>query len=205
MLALSCAFARRRGVAGRVRAALASPAVAGFAAILAAAAAGLPASRADDGSAPPAPAVTVLRPGSPAAPDKGSAPAAGAVTVFRPSPGNTLVLQAGRDGTVFVDAAVNGTSVRMAFDTGASAVSLTEADAARIGLSHLAYTMPFTTANGRSLGAPVMLHEVRIGKFSLDNVKAVVMPNLDVSLLGQSFLTRLQSYQMKDGVLTLNW
>ena len=44
-----------------------------------------------------------------------------------------------------------------------------------------------------------------MGKLEIDNVKAVVMPNLDVSLLGQSFLSRLQSYQMRDGALTLTW
>jgi aspartyl protease family protein len=94
----------------------------------------------------------------------------------------------------------------MAFDTGASVVALTEADAERIGLpGNLRYTVPFATANGRGFGAPVTLRELRIGKLEIDNVKAVVMPNLDVSLLGQSFLSRLQSYQMRDGALTLNW
>jgi len=135
-------------------------------------------------------------------------PSAPAVTVLRPSPstGNSLILHAGRGGYVSVDASVNGTPIRMAFDTGASAVSLTEADAARIGVSGgLHYTIPFSTANGRAYGALVTLREIRIGKLEIDNVKAVVMPNLDVSLLGQSFLNRLQSYQMRDGVLTLTW
>jgi aspartyl protease family protein len=140
--------------------------------------------------------------------DGGAAPSAPGVTILRPSASlsNTLVLHAGRNGYVFVDASVDGTLVRMAFDTGASVVALTEADAERIGLpGNLRYTVPFATANGRGFGAPVTLREVHIGKLEIDNVKAVAMPNLEVSLLGQSFLSRLQSYQMRDGALTLNW
>ena len=38
------------------------------------------------------------------------------------------------------------------------------------------------------------------------NVRAFVVDNLATkSLLGQSFLTRLSSYEMRDGVLTLTW
>ena len=141
-------------------------------------------------------------------PDSGAAPAAPVASVEKPSASltNSLILHAGRDGYVFVDASVDGTPLRMAFDTGAAMVSLTQADAARIGIAGgLSYTMPFTTANGRSYGAPVTLREIRIGQLELDDVKAVVMPNLNVSLLGQTFLSRLDSYQMHDGVLTLTW
>jgi aspartyl protease family protein len=119
---------------------------------------------------------------------------------------NSLTLHAGRDGYVFVEAAVNGTTLRMAFDTGASAVSLTQADAARMGIAGgLTYSIPFRTANGTTYGAPVTLREIRIGQLEIDDVKAVVMPNLSFSLLGQTFLSRLDSYQMRDGVLTLTW
>lgn len=129
-----------------------------------------------------------------------------AVETPAPSLRNSLVLRAGPNGYVMVDAAVNGTPLRMAFDTGAAVVSLTQADAARIGVaSGLNYTIPFATANGRSYGAPVTLREIRIGQLEIDNVQAVVMPNLNVSLLGQTFLSRLDSYQMHDGVLTLTW
>lgn len=147
---------------------------------------GLLSTHQDGGTAPPAP---------PAAVDKPAAPST-----------NSLVLRAGRDGYVFVDAAVNGTPLRMAFDTGAAVVSLTQADAARLGIAGgLNYTIPFATANGRSYGAPVILREIRIGQLEIGDVKAVVMPNLNVSLLGQTFLSRLDSYQMRDGILTLTW
>jgi len=119
---------------------------------------------------------------------------------------NSLILRAGPDGDLSVHAAVNGAPLRMVFDTGASMVSLTQADAAKAGISgNLNYSMAFSTANGRSYGAPVTLREIRIGQLAIDDVPAVVMQNLATSLLGQTFLNRLESYQMRDGVLTLTW
>ena len=51
----------------------------------------------------------------------------------------------------------------------------------------------------------MVLREIRVGQLVIRDVDAVVMQNLGTSLLGQSFLKRLESYQMKDGVLTLAW
>jgi predicted aspartyl protease len=36
-------------------------------------------------------------------------------------------------------------------------------------------------------------------------VPAAVLENLNISLLGMSFLRRLQGYEMRDGKLTINW
>src|SRR5205085_2197757 len=36
-------------------------------------------------------------------------------------------------------------------------------------------------------------------------LEAMVIENLGVSLLGQSFLKRLDAYEMRDGVLTITW
>ena len=49
------------------------------------------------------------------------------------------------------------------------------------------------------------LRELRIGQLVIYDVDAMVGENLNVSLLGQSFLTRLDSYEMRDGVLTLSY
>jgi clan AA aspartic protease (TIGR02281 family) len=53
--------------------------------------------------------------------------------------------------------------------------------------------------------APVILREIRIGQLSLYDVPAAVLENLHISLLGMSFLSRLQSYEMRDGKLTISW
>ena len=119
---------------------------------------------------------------------------------------HSLMLRADRDGHIYAEVEINGTPIRMAFDTGASFVSLTQTDAERAGVaSGLDYTLPIATGNGKAFGAPVTLRELRIGELDLNDVRAVVMPDLAVSLLGQSFLSRLKSYQMQDGVMTLTW
>jgi aspartyl protease family protein len=119
---------------------------------------------------------------------------------------NSLMLRASRDGSVYADTEINGIPIRMAFDTGASFVTLTEADATRAGVAgSLNYTLPIATGNGKVNAAPVTLRELRIGQLDLNDVRAVVMPDLAVSLLGQSFLSRLDSYRMQDGVMTLTW
>jgi aspartyl protease family protein len=126
----------------------------------------------------------------------------------RPAPvvTNSLTLRAQSDGYAYIEATVNGEPMRMAFDTGAAIVSLTQQDAVKAGIAgNLKYSMPFGTANGRAFGAPVTLREIRIGQLVIADVDAVVMQNLNTSLLGQSFLKRLESYQMRDGVLTLSW
>ena len=53
--------------------------------------------------------------------------------------------------------------------------------------------------------APITLREIRLGQLSVDNVSGAVVENLETSLLGMSFLKRLQSYEMRDGVLTISW
>jgi predicted aspartyl protease len=46
---------------------------------------------------------------------------------------------------------------------------------------------------------------VRVGQLSINDVSGVVQENLPYSLLGMSFLKRIDSWEMRDGVLTLNW
>jgi aspartyl protease family protein len=129
-----------------------------------------------------------------------------APTVRQVSGANSLILRAGRDGHVTVDAVVNGTPVRFLVDTGATLVTLTPKDAAAVGVgSGLSYSLTFETANGRTHAAPVRLREVRIGQLEIDDVDGAVVQNVSTSLLGQSFLSRLQGYEMRDGVLILNW
>jgi clan AA aspartic protease (TIGR02281 family) len=119
---------------------------------------------------------------------------------------NSLTVHAQPNGYAYVKASVNGMPMVMAFDTGASSVALTQADALKAGVAgNLNYSVPIGTANGRNMGAPVTLREIRIGQLVIEDVNAIVLQNLNVSLLGQTFLNRLHSYQMQDGVLTLTW
>ena len=120
---------------------------------------------------------------------------------------NTIVYAADDRGHVVVDAAVNGAPVRLLVDTGASLVTLTAKDAHAAGISadELVFSGRANTANGLVRMAPVVLREVRIDQLSIYDVPAAVLENLNVSLLGMSFLSRLQSYEMHDGHLTIAW
>jgi aspartyl protease family protein len=120
---------------------------------------------------------------------------------------NSLALRARDDGHVVVTAFVNDVPVRFLIDTGATTVALTPQDATRAGVAgNLNYSVAIATANGMSRAAPVTLRGIRISTLEVDDVNAEVMQAQGgISLLGQSFLNRLRSYQMSDGVLTLTW
>jgi aspartyl protease family protein len=119
----------------------------------------------------------------------------------------SMTLRAAANGHVFLTAEVNGAPIRFIVDTGASSVSLTHADALRAGVGGaLNYSIPMETANGIAKAAPVTLREVRVGQFVVDEVDATVRPEEHgISLLGQTFLKRLRSYEMHGDVLTLTW
>jgi aspartyl protease family protein len=125
--------------------------------------------------------------------------------------------QVGRGGEVIVNqrlggefviaARVNGARVTFLFDTGASAVVLTAADARRAGVDTggLEFDVPVTTANGSALAAEVRLDQIAVGPIVMRNVAALVArPGaLGESLLGMSFLERLKSYTVERGRLIL--
>lgn len=120
---------------------------------------------------------------------------------------NSLVFHADPQGHVVLEASVNGAPVKFLVDTGATTVTLTLRDAAAAGLNRndLVFSQRTMTANGVGRVALVRLRELRINQLAVDDVAAAVDENLFVSLLGQSFLTRLDGYEMKNGVLTLNY
>ena len=133
--------------------------------------------------------------------------AAKIVTPGAAPPTGSLTYHADQRGHFWVEAAVNGSPVRFMVDTGASAVVLTMADAAAAGYGrgNLTFNIAMSTANGRARAAPIKLREVRIGQLAIGDVQAMVAENLNTSLLGMTFLKRLDGFEIRDGVLTINW
>jgi aspartyl protease family protein len=118
----------------------------------------------------------------------------------------TVTFQAGNDGHFRVEAMVDGTSLRFLVDTGASDVVLSPTDARRLGfdLDRLAFSRFYATANGQVRGAPVRLREVKVGPILVSDVRASVNEaDMGSSLLGMSFLGRLEYYEFRAGTLTL--
>jgi clan AA aspartic protease (TIGR02281 family) len=129
-------------------------------------------------------------------------------TILRAAPStHSLVYRADPRGHVAITALVNGAPVRFLVDTGASRVTLTleDARAAGIGRGELVFSQRSQTANGLAREAPITLREIRIEQLSVDNVAAGVNENLNVSLLGMTFLKRLKSFEMREGALTISW
>ncbi len=124
-----------------------------------------------------------------------------------PAPGHQAISQREPNGYFFFDTAVNGMTVRMVFDTGATIVMLRAEDAARAGIAvnGLNYSGRTKTANGTAEVAFVVLDSLRVGDVTRYNVPAIVSrPGmLFVTLLGQSFITKLKGYRFEDNNLIL--
>lgn len=112
------------------------------------------------------------------------------------------------NGDFDISARINGARVAMVLDTGASSVVLTREDAKAAGLplEVLAYTAVIDTANGRTHAAPVRLDRVAVGGLVERSVDALVAQpgQLKTSLLGMSFLNRLQSWEVRGDRLLLH-
>ncbi|MCA0424834.1 MAG: TIGR02281 family clan AA aspartic protease [Proteobacteria bacterium] len=118
-----------------------------------------------------------------------------------------LVISRGRGGMFVVDGDINGARLSFLFDTGASNVVLTAADAARAGIipGPNDYSVPTSTANGIAMAAPVTLATLSVGGFTRTKVPALVAREgaLRTSLLGHTFLNRLDSYEVRGDKLIL--
>jgi aspartyl protease family protein len=121
--------------------------------------------------------------------------------------GNTVEIARGRSGDFAVRAQVNGARVSMVLDSGASAVVLTQeaAKAAGLPLEVLQYSTNVETANGRTRVAPVTLDRLTVGDIVERSVPALIAQpgQLKSSLLGMSFLNRLESWEVRGDKLML--
>lgn len=115
-------------------------------------------------------------------------------------------LRADASGHYHTRAYVNGSSVDVLVDTGATTVALTweDARAAGIRVSEADFTAQSRTANGIATFAPVLIDRLSIGEIELTRVQAhVARPRqLSTTLLGMSFLGKI-SVEMRDRELVL--
>jgi aspartyl protease family protein len=112
-------------------------------------------------------------------------------------------LQRGPDGHFYADAQVNGTTIRFMIDTGASVVVLTPEDAQRAGIQ-----LPGERAVAMGVGGPIevipiVLDRIAIGGIEARGVQAAVAETLPVSLLGQSYLQRVGSVEIRGDRMVL--
>jgi len=110
----------------------------------------------------------------------------------------------GEGGGFYVMGAVNGAPVRFLVDTGASDIVLSPADAARVHVTATGPSRPAETANGVGSGALATAASVSVGTIQLSDVPiAINQAPMSVSLLGMSFLKRLDSFEVRGDQLVL--
>jgi aspartyl protease family protein len=124
-----------------------------------------------------------------------------------PAHPRTVTLRADPHGGFQANPIINGHAVKAVVDTGATTVAISDDTARRLGVlpARGDYDVMVSTANGVTGGAQVMLREIKVGDVTVRNVEAIVLPGygLDTTLLGMSFLKRLQKFEMSGGTLIL--
>ena len=137
----------------------------------------------------------------------GNVPWWNTATAQNPSPKTDHTLQAGADGHFRTDVLIDGASIRMLVDTGATLTALRYEDAQRLGLIRegLKFDLPLSTANGDSYGAQVRISSLGIGGIERRMVNAVItLPGaLRHSLLGMNFLNSLTRFEIRAGEMAM--
>lgn len=147
-----------------------------------------------------------LMPRSPAhAPSGGGRRPAGSGASMNRS--EQIAIAPDRSGNYLTDVEIDGHFIHMIVDTGATYVSLTNADASAIGIrpAPVDFKYRIMTANGTGVAAKVTIGTLRLGQMEVNDVEAFVMPPgvLGTSLLGMSALRQLGSVEISDGQLVL--
>ena len=116
------------------------------------------------------------------------------------------VLPRAEDGHVYADVTVDGASALMLVDTGATTIALTGEDAEAMGIAWSDSDIEPVArgANGLVYGVRVTLGHVQLGDLEARDVEATVVPNgLGISLLGQSFLSKIEKVEMQQDRMVL--
>lgn len=119
-----------------------------------------------------------------------------------------MVLVQGAGGQFYVMGKVNGAPVRFVIDTGASDIVLSPDDARRVGLNlaGLDFGRSYETANGIGSGAKATVGALEVGAARFRDVEVSVnAAPMSASLLGMSFLRRLDSFEVRGNRLVLRW
>ncbi|MFY0612885.1 MAG: TIGR02281 family clan AA aspartic protease [Hyphomicrobiaceae bacterium] len=102
---------------------------------------------------------------------------------------------------------VNGQTMMMLVDTGASSIVLKASDARAVGINieQLNFRVPVRTANGVAYAASTKINSIAVGSITMYDMSVMVAKPgaLSESLLGMNFLTRLRSYEFSGDFLTL--
>lgn len=117
----------------------------------------------------------------------------------------TIELERSSDGHFYADVQINGAAVRMLVDTGASGIALTRDDARSAGIA-TSIGMNDVIGEGASgsvHGEYVTIDRIELGHKRGENMEAAVLSGGRQSLLGQQFLSKFESVEIRDDRMVL--
>jgi aspartyl protease family protein len=136
-----------------------------------------------------------------------SAPVVARAAVGPATSEHEIALRADSYGQYSTDVRVNGQSVPMLIDTGASLVVVSADVADRLGIvpPFNAQRVQVRTANGVATATLVKLNSLEIGPVFVPDVQALIADRSagEVNLVGASLLSRLGGVEQRDGYLYL--
>lgn len=118
----------------------------------------------------------------------------------------TVTIKSDRQGHYWLNGSINGKSVKLMIDTGATLMAIPGGMADKLGLVRY-YPITMDTANGQAQGVLTRLNSLSFAGFTFENVKAVIMPNSqdETVLLGMNVLSQFDMKQQGgDLVLSKN-
>ncbi len=112
-----------------------------------------------------------------------------------------------KDGHFSADFHINGRYVKGMIDTGATYVAINRSTARNLGLglANSDFKHQVRTANGLTSAALVLIDRMEVGSVSVGSVEAFVLEDaaLSSTLIGMSFMSKLQSYRVTNNKLEL--
>lgn len=117
----------------------------------------------------------------------------------------TVELERRGDGHFYAEVEINGAAIRALVDTGASEIALSRDDARTAGIA-TSIGMPNVVgegADGEVYGEVVTLDSVSLGHRTVEDMPAVVLNSGRQTLLGQSFLAKFDSVEIRGDRMVL--
>ena len=118
-----------------------------------------------------------------------------------------LTLKSASDGHFYVTLSINNKPINFLIDTGATAMILSKKDGEKLGFNvdKLNFSQLAQTANGEILISPVVFDKVSLEFKNFSNVKAFIsQTDMEKSLLGMRFLSRLKKLELGRNIMIIN-
>lgn len=122
-----------------------------------------------------------------------------------PLPDGAINLQRDQDGHYYADVDINGASIHMIVDTGATVIALSRDDARKAGIATSIGMNDVVGqgADGSIHGEVVSIDRMRLGEKTAEHMDAIVLNSGGQSLLGQSFLSKFASVEIHGDTMSL--